>query len=967
MKTLMRPWSIVLSALLLMIGVPSATAAPAAVPSPITIAKVEVDGSAATIQWSQKNAPAKRVYRVEIKNVTAAKPSTVVLDSKSNSLQYEKLIPGNKYEVRVRLTSGKYFYPWSSKKVFTASSGAPTGLVLANVTDVSAEIKWSALSKASSYRVYVNGEVVGTTSDSFYAITNLKNNATYKVWVTGIIGKVESASSKAIAVKTKSAATSGTTPQVADSITSRTISEITTSSARITWATPSSPKGFTLRIYDSGGSNLLNTYDLAGQIRTYVIPSLSINSTYQFTLTRTNENGTTFTTPLTTLTTLKNPVFSLVSAPTSTSSLTLTWAPVPGAVVYEIFRDGSTTATKVDGSATSLLVSELRAGYVYSFTIRVTSTDATKNLVVSDLTSPVTGSPLTDAAWAPLNTSAPVIQLPYASAPIVGAVLTASPGVWRDQAQVTSFSYQWQRSIDGGSSWADISGQTNTTYTVVSADYQHRLRVSVSARNNNGAVVANSATSNSVDALFNVQIPVIRGFLIPGQVLEVNEGTWSSKLPMTFTYQWVNSSSGNIAGEQTPTYTLQNSDIGANITVRVTGVTSLGSLVVTSAVRSAVTAIANTEVPVVTGVAKTYSTLSTTIGTWIGSPTGTQYQWQKSADKVTWDSIPGATDSSYTIALTDAGFFLRSGVIETKTVSSVTYKVVASSIPTELVTSLTITNSVLPAISGSWNTGQTLNLSNGVWSVTGTFTYQWQTSSNGSTWTDLAGATSSSYTLTNAEAGLYMRARVTNVSGSATGFAFANATPKVGAPHNSAAPTTSGTMQVGETLTVAAGTWSGSPTLTYQWQSSTDSIAWSAIAGATSSTFVMTFALSNSRIRTVVTAVNAVDTATATTGIISGFSPPRATVVPVISGTTTVGQTLSSTTGTWPSTASGYSYQWQESADAGTTWTNISGAVANTYSLIAGDTGYAIRVQVSLTNTTGTSAAYSLPTAIIAP
>lgn len=282
-------------------------------------------------------------------------------------------------------------------------------------------------------------------------------------------------------------------------------------------------------------------------------------------------------------------------------------------------------------------------------------------------------------------------------------------------------------------------------------------------------------------------------------------------------------------------------------------------------------------------------------------------------------------------------------------------------------TSLTITNSVLPTISGSWNTGQTLNLSNGAWSVTGTFTYQWQSSSNGSTWTDLAGATSSSYTLTNAEAGLYMRARVTNVSGSATGFAFANATPKVGAPHNSAAPTTSGTMQVGETLTVAAGTWSGSPTLTYQWQSSTDSIAWSAIAGATSSTFVMTFALSNSRIRTVVTAVNAVDTATATTGIISGFAPPRATVVPVISGTTTVGQTLSSTTGTWPSTASGYSYQWQESADAGTTWTNISGAVANTYSLIAGDTGYAIRVQVSLTNTTGTSAAYSLPTAIIAP
>jgi hypothetical protein len=840
------------------------------------------------------------VYKVEIKNVTKAKSSAVVLTTKSNSLLYEKLSLGNKYEVRVRLTSGKYFYPWSIKKNFKAPTSAPTGA----------------------------------------------NNEDAPI---------------------KSSSSSGSSTQVSDTITSTTVSEITISSARITWATPSSPKGFTLRVYDASGSNLLNTIEIAGQIRTYVVSGLSINSTYQFTLARNNENGTTFTSPLTTLTTLKNPVFSLVSAPTSTTSLTLTWAPVPGAVLYEIFRDGSTTPTKVDGSATSLLVSELRAGYVYSFTIRVTSTDATKNLVVSDLTSPITGSPTTDVAWAPLNNSLPTIQLPYATVPVVGAVLTATPGLWRDQTQVIAFGYQWQRSIDGGSSWTDLPGQTNTTYTVVSNDYQNRLRVVVTARNNNGAVVANSNQSGIVDALYNIQIPIIRGFLIPGQVLEVNEGIWSSKFPMTYTYQWVNSSSGNISGEQTPTYTLQNSDIGANISVRVTAVTSLGSLTVTSAIRSAVTAIANTELPVVTGVARTYSTLSTTIGTWIGSPTGTQYQWQKSADKITWDSIPGATNSTYTIALGDAGFFLRSEVFETKTVSAVTYKVVAASLPTDLVTSLTITNSVLPTISGSWNTGQTLNLSNGSWSASGTFTYQWQTSSNGSSWTDLSGATGSAYTLTNAEAGLYMRAKVTNVSGSATGFAFSNSTPKVGAPYNSAAPTTSGTMQVGETLTVAAGTWSGSPTLSYQWQSSSDSIAWSSIAGATSSTFVMTFALSNSRIRAVVTAVNAVDTATATTGIISGFAPPRATVVPVISGTTTVGQTLSSTSGTWPSTSSGYSYQWQESADAGTTWTNISGAVANSYTLVAGDTGYAIRVQVSLTNTTGTSAAYSLPTAVIAP
>lgn len=39
-----------------------------------------------------------------------------------------------------------------------------------------------------------------------------------------------------------------------------------------------------------------------------------------------------------------------------------------------------------------------------------------------------------------------------------------------------------------------------------------------------------------------------------------------------------------------------------------------------------------------------------------------------------------------------------------------------------------------------------------------------------------------------------------------------------GAPANSVAPSVTGTAQVGQTLTAANGTWSGSPTLTRQWR-----------------------------------------------------------------------------------------------------------------------------------------------------
>ena len=113
--------------------------------------------------------------------------------------------------------------------------------------------------------------------------------------------------------------------------------------------------------------------------------------------------------------------------------------------------------------------------------------------------------------------------------------------------------------------------------------------------------------------------------------------------------------------------------------------------------------------------------------------------------------------------------------------------------------------------------------------------------------------------------------------------------------------------------------------------------------------------------------VNAVDTATVTTAIVSGFLPPQATAIPAITGTKTVGQTLTSSSGTWPGTSDGYVYQWQKSSDSGVTWTNIASATASTYVLVAADAGYQIRSQVSLTTNAGSSSAYSLPTVGIAP
>lgn len=90
-----------------------------------------------------------------------------------------------------------------------------------------------------------------------------------------------------------------------------------------------------------------------------------------------------------------------------------------------------------------------------------------------------------------------------------------------------------------------------------------------------------------------------------------------------------------------------------------------------------------------------------------------------------------------------------------------------------------------------------------------------------------------------------------------------------------------------------------------------------------------------------------------------GFaSPPVNTVLPVISGTAQVGQTLTSTTGTWSNTPTSYSYQWKSAGS------NV-GTDQNTYVPVTGDIGNTITVTVTASNTSGSTPATSAATSAV--
>ena len=100
--------------------------------------------------------------------------------------------------------------------------------------------------------------------------------------------------------------------------------------------------------------------------------------------------------------------------------------------------------------------------------------------------------------------------------------------------------------------------------------------------------------------------------------------------------------------------------------------------------------------------------------------------------------------------------------------------------------------------------------------------------------------------------------------------------------------------------------------------------------------------------------------------IIVRYTPrPVITASVTISGTTSVNQVLTASTGTWANSPTSFTYQWLRSATSGGSYSNISSATSSTYSLTSVDYGNYIKVQVTATNAGGSFLASSVATSII--
>jgi alpha-tubulin suppressor-like RCC1 family protein len=209
--------------------------------------------------------------------------------------------------------------------------------------------------------------------------------------------------------------------------------------------------------------------------------------------------------------------------------------------------------------------------------------------------------------------------------------------------------------------------------------------------------------------------------------------------------------------------------------------------------------------------------------------------------------------------------------------------------------------------------------------------------------------------------------RIADISAGADFSLAAYAIP----PANSALPTISGEAKDERTLSASAGSWSGTPTITYgyQWEScNATGESCSNISGATGASYMVAHEEVGHTIRVKVTAKNSVGEASgssAQTATVAASAPAN-TGLPVVSGEAKDERTLSASAGSWSGTPTiTYAYQWESCNTAGEACSSISGATGASYTVAHEQVGHTLRVKATASNAAGESSASSAQTATV--
>ena len=476
----------------------------------------------------------------------------------------------------------------------------------------------------------------------------------------------------------------------------------------------------------------------------------------------------------------------------------------------------------------------------------------------------------------------------------VGETLTADTSGIGDTDGITgiSYSYQWVR--NDGTNDTDITGETDSTYTMLAADEGRTIKVGVSFTDDAGneetltsaataSVTARPEQGSAPDA---PDLPIGTAVFVGGVDLEWNDvpGADSYEVQLFQNGQWTDLPGGGveiafygagaIISELDPDSTLwfqvrARNAHGSSDWSDFSSLSSTNQFRLGRQARPANEAASGA--PVINGTAQVGEIL-TADTTGIEDGNGLDrvqfgFQWATNYGGADTD-IAGATNSTYTLAVSDEGKTIKVRVAFTDRGG---YAESLTSDATETVSfagQQQIDNNPAtggPIIGGTARVGETLatdvlGIADEDGLENATFSYQW-ISNDGTTDADIQGETGATYTLTDANEGKTVKVRVSFTDDAdneetVTSAATATVAARPNRPATGA-PIIGGTARVGETLAtdilgIADEDGLENATFSYQWISN-DGTTDADIQGETGATYTLASAYVGKTIKVKVT------------------------------------------------------------------------------------------------------------------
>ena len=407
--------------------------------------------------------------------------------------------------------------------------------------------------------------------------------------------------------------------------------------------------------------------------------------------------------------------------------------------------------------------------------------------------------------------------------------------------------------------------------------------------------------------------------------------------------------------------------------------------------------------PIETGKLRLGQTLKVTQGSWTNSPTSFSYQWLRcegygeagASEELGTECEPitAATHETYEVQALDVTHTIIA-TVEARNASGASIAVTTPEVilaTGEESEPPYPTFTQRPTITGHAVQGDTLTVHKGMWESSPTsFQDKWFRC-HGRTEEGIGGSCGAimvkngmgenepyageTYVPGAEDVGMWIEVqeRATNPGGWEISTSLAQQIATASPPTNVSPPTITGTVEQGQTLTVAEGTWTNAPSNPHwQWmRCSASGQECTAMSKATKQTLNInpkdvghTLEVSES-VENGFARSQAVNSAVTVVVPTPPPAPPSTKSPPTITGADEESRTLTGHAAPWTGEPKSFEYQWKRCESGGLNCHPINGADNNKYVLVGADVGKVLELRETATNAAGSGVSLSSPTATI--